>query len=445
MSGIKFLPQGFILPDGTRKGRILAQNSNWQIVRTNAGNSALIVLPELYNKWLNNSFIGENLFVPVESDNKKFFVLACKKDYLISSIQFGPYPENFIEARGFAMTLHEMSRNYNISFHDAIYIEQFSLLLPTYTNGEALNDEIVLSVWLSGGVRAPLDKLFRLVNWIPAQDLRNIIKLAGFVNDSDVEDSKQEKIFALPGRPSLAAFFNEHIIEIVSNQEKYKRAGINFPSAIILYGPPGCGKTFAVEKLAKFLDWPCYRIEASSVASPYIHDTSRKIAAIFDDAAQNAPSIIIIDEMDAFLSDRNINNAGLHHVEEISEFLRRIPEAPDKKILIIAMTNRIDSIDPAILRHGRFDNIIEVTMPDAEEIRALLDSLFAGLPLSGDIDLSGLAQKLAGRPLSDAAFVVKESGRLSVKANKNFIDSECIEAAYKSLSPSNNNARKIGF
>ena len=138
MSGIKFLPQGFILPDGTRKGRILAQNSNWQIVRTNAGNSALIVLPELYNKWLNNSFIGENLFVPVESDNKKFFVLACKKDYLISSIQFGPYPENFIEARGFAMTLHEMSRNYNISFHDAIYIEQFSLLLPTYTNGESL-------------------------------------------------------------------------------------------------------------------------------------------------------------------------------------------------------------------------------------------------------------------------------------------------------------------
>lgn len=65
--------------------------------------------------------------------------------------------------------------------------------------------------------------------------------------------------------------------------------------------------------------------------------------------------------------------------------------------------------------------------------------------MSDDIDLSGLAEKLAGRPLSDVAFLVKESGRLSVKANKNFIDSECIEAAYKFLSPSKNNSRKIGF
>ena len=451
MSEIKFLPQGFILPDGTRKGLILAQDSNWQIVKTSAGNYALIVSPVLYKKWLNFNVI--NLFVPVklESENVKFFVLSCKKDYLISSIQFGPYPEKIIEARAFAITLHEMRKNYNFSFHDAIYLEQFSILLPTYTNKDSISDDIILGAWLSGGVHVPatsINKLSRLVNWMSPQEIKSIIKSAGLLleSDSDSEnDSKQGKIFTLPGRSKLAAFFNEHIIEIVSNQEKYKRAGINFPSAIILYGAPGCGKTFAVDKLVKFLDWPCYRIEASSVASPYIHDTSRKIAAIFDEAAQNAPSVIIIDEMDAFLSDRNMQNSGLHHVEEISEFLRRIPEAPEKKILIIAMTNRLDSIDPAILRHGRFDHIIQVNMPDSSEIKELLYSLFDGLPLSDDIDLSGLAEKLAGRPLSDAAFIVKESGRLSVKANKNFIDSECIEAAYKSLSPSQENTRKIGF
>ena len=453
MSEIKFstfCSQEFIFPDGTRKERILSQDSNWQIVKTNAGNYALIVSPALYEKWAEKNFSVINLFVPVESEseNIKFFVLSCKKDYLISSIQFGPYPEKFIEARAFAITLHEMRKNYNFSFHDAIYLEQFSFLLPTFTNTEPLlSDEIVLGMWLSGGVHVPaasINKLSRLINWMSTQEIKSIVQSAGFLSSSEI-NSVQEKIFSLPGRSKLAAFFNEHIIEIVRNQEKYKRAGINFPSAIVLYGVPGCGKTFAVDKLVKFLDWPCYRIEASTVASPYIHDTSRKIAAIFDEAAQNAPSVIIIDEMDAFLSDRNMQNSGLHHVEEISEFLRRIPEAPEKKILIIAMTNRLDSIDPAILRHGRFDHIIEVNMPDSSEIKELLFSLFDGLPLSDNIDLSGLAEKLAGRPLSDAAFIVKESGRLSVKANKNFIDSECIEEACKSLSLNQDNTRKIGF
>ncbi|MBV5300638.1 MAG: AAA family ATPase [Methylococcales bacterium] len=120
-----------------------------------------------------------------------------------------------------------------------------------------------------------------------------------------------------------------------------------------------CGKTFAVERLVDFLGWACFQIDASSVASPYIHETSKKVADVFDQAMNNAPSVLVIDEMEAFLADREMGS-GHHRVEEVAEFLRRIPEATKNQVLIIGMTNRIEMIDPAILRRGRFDHIIKV-------------------------------------------------------------------------------------
>jgi len=221
--------------------------------------------------------------------------------------------------------------------------------------------------------------------------------------------------------------------------------GIGFPSAIVLYGPPGCGKTFAVDRLAEFLAWPCYRIDSGSIGSPYIHETSRKTAAIFDEAARNSPSIIVIDEMDAFLSDRGAGISGTHHFEEVSEFLRRIPEASRKHVLVVGMTNRLDAIDSALLRRGRFDHIIEVGMPTVHEVKELVCSLCNGLPLAEDVDLGVLAERLAGRALSDAAYVVKEAGRLSVRDGRDSIDAGMFDVALGLLSRKENDSRKIGF
>ena len=466
MSENKFLPQGFTLPDGSRRGKILACDSLWQIVRTSEGSSALIVLPVLYEKWLADNLIGEKLFSPVNFNNELYFVLTCRSGYLISSVQYGPYPESLIEARTFAMSLREMrkSAGKNLSFSDAIYLEQFSLLLPAYTNNNINDDEIILGSWLTSGVRVnaveSFNDLCKLLTWLPVSEIKSIVQEAGFVVHDEVPDSnlpqnlpqtltksRHDKNFSLPGRPMLESFFNEHVIDIISNQDKYSRMGIYFPSAIVLYGPPGCGKTFAVEKLANFLEWPCYKIDSGSIGSPYIHDTSKKTAEIFNEASRNAPSIVIIDEMDAFLSDRNMNNSGTHHAEEVSEFLRCVPEAAKNHVLVIAMTNRLDAIDSAMLRHGRFDNIIEVNMPDSEEVKDLLCSLLRDLPSANNdnIDLSGLAKRLSGRPLSDAAFVVREAARLSVRAGKEFIDSQSLEAAYNLLEPKKDSGRKIGF
>lgn len=155
---------------------------------------------------------------------------------------------------------------------------------------------------------------------------------------------------------------------------------------------------------------------------------------------------MIIDEMESFLTNRETaQTSGTHHVEEVAEFLRRIPEATKKKVLIIAMTNMIDSIDPAILRRGRFDHILEVDMPSAEEVEALLGHLLSALPVADDVSVKTIAKELAGHPLSDVAYIVKEAGRLSVKLEKERIDAEAFNLAYKSLPQDGGTKRKIGF
>ena len=154
----------------------------------------------------------------------------------------------------------------------------------------------------------------------------------------------------------------------------------------------------------------------------------------------------MIDEMEAFLADRSMGAAsGTHHMEEVAEFLRRIPEASKQHVLVIAMTNMIDAIDPAIIRRGRFDHIVEVKMPSAAEVRALLESLLSKLPVSNGIEIEPLSNRLAGRPLSDAAFVVKEAGRLAVKADQDEIDNEILFQACDALPPQKEETKKIGF
>jgi SpoVK/Ycf46/Vps4 family AAA+-type ATPase len=362
-------------------------------------------------------------------------------------------------------------------------VEQYSRLLPVWTLTPHVDDEVVLGTWITGGVVISTESFRRLTNltgWMPAGDLAEIVKAAGFTVPADAgllakrkpashakTDSKaaitkeavepeqpqspekpaEAKVFRLPGRPVLEEFFNEHVIDIIFNAEKYQAMGIDFPSAIVLHGPPGCGKTFAVERLVEFIDWPSYSIDSNSVGSPYIHETSRKISEVFGKAIDGAPSVIVIDEMESFLSDRRSgSSSGLHHVEEVAEFLRRIPEAINNKVLIIAMTNMIEMIDPAILRRGRFDHIIEVGMPSREEVASLVDSLLSKLPRAEHLNMDKIFDALTGRALSDSAFVMREAARLAAKSGKTKLDQESIEAALNSLpKDQEKKSRRIGF
>ena len=193
---------------------------------------------------------------------------------------------------------------------------------------------------------------------------------------------------------------------------------------MVLHGPPGCGKTFAVERLIDFLGWPSFEIDASSVASPYIHETSKRGSRGFDKAMENAPSVLVIDEMEAFLADRE-TGSGHHRVEEVAEFLRRIPEAAKNEVLIVAMTNRVDMIDSAILRRGRFDHVVNVDFASEQEVLSLLEKLLSTLPKEGRRSRT-FASDLAGRPcLMWHLLCVREPGLPRARAKTSSIQKAC--------------------
>lgn len=461
----QWLKRGQCLNNNAVVLRWLSIGDNFQIYKATQERAVLVVEPLLMEKWLENGCLSQKNIEDKWLKKSNLFYFMSQPDCKIYSLLEGPYPEDYAELCGFsaAMKLFR-SKNSKLSLKDAIYIEENSLLLPTFSQGPDLSDDVVLGTWISGGIPVSVfafPKIRMLAQWLDKDEIIKAIEYAGLnINDTvSPEDNESasknlelgkkskevsgaenrnvplSKRFLLPGRTQLEIFFNDQVVEIYHNAEKYAQMGITSPPAILLYGMPGCGKTFAVQKLAEFLDFPYFEINASSVASPYIHDTSKKISEVFAKAIECAPSILVIDEMEAFLSSRD-SNAQNHHIEEVDEFLRLIPEANKARVLIVGMTNKLNMIDNAILRRGRFDQIIEVGMPSKIEINAMLNEAYSKLPVSGDVDLDYVAERLINRPLSDAAYIVRESGRIAAKLDKREIDEGCVEGALETLSMS---------
>lgn len=476
MKAKRWIPKGYDLNDGNIVRSFLASGDEWQIFDSYDGSKFLVTLPCLSNKWVEKGILEGTLFESFAFEEKLFSLFRSRKEFILAPLEEGDSLQNKLDGIAFSLALKKSRAiDQKSSFHDALYVEQYSRILPTWTMTPRLEDDVVLGKWLTGGVEISVSsfrRLSALTGWMPSDDLAQIVEAAGFEVPGDaailrkqhakgngrtteVVNGKNEqnvtlegkKTFSLPGRPQLEDFFNEHVIDVVFNSEKYRKLGIGFPSAIVLHGPPGCGKTFAVQRLVEFLDWPSFSIDSQSVGSPYIHQTSKKISEVFEKAIEEAPSVLIIDEMESFLSERGGSGAsGLYHIEEVAEFLRRIPEAGNNRVLVMAMTNMIDKIDPAILRRGRFDHVIEVGMPSREEVTPLLFSLLKKLPISEDLDVDNAIEKLTGSPLSDIAFLVREAARIAAKSGKSNIDQESLDAALERISNSTGQkTTRIGF
>lgn len=470
-----WLPVAFKIPDGEQIRIALQDGLEWQIYEARGGGRLLIVRLQLAKRWFDAGIVHQSQMHAFSFGADEYFSLSSGLDYMLTSIDDCRSPDNKNEALSFAESFR-ITRDIDSEspLQDAIYVEKISRLLPTYSLSARVNDDIVFGTWLTGGVPVSVQSFRRLrslMSWLGAPHLRDVVVKGGFtVNEKIVsqkpvaQSSRDEDLpvnnetdsliqqvaerFTLAGRPELEQFFNEHIVDIIENDIRYKALGIDFPSAVILHGPPGCGKTFAVEKLVNYLGWPSFQIDSSSVASPYIHDTSKKIAEVFDKAMQNAPSVIVIDEMEAFLADRQAGGGSSHHrVEEVAEFLRRIPEAIQNHVLILAMTNRIEMIDPAIQRRGRFDHVIKVDMASEEEVLSLLSKLVSDLPCEDNVDVTELAKQLAGRPLSDVAFAVREGARLAARAGKDKLDQASLQQAMgiNASMKKKENSSRIGF
>ncbi len=482
MPGKRWFPLKHQLPDGNKLGKLLHSGPDWQIFRVDRDNKVLMARSSLAERWITSGLLPETVLGSFSFGDEYFMSLPSGASQQLEPVEECGSPDSKADGLSFALSLRETRKvESEAPFHDAIYTERYSRLLPTWSVSEGAADEEVFGRWLTGGVSVPaasFRRLSSLLGWLDKEDVRDLVEAAGFAapqepgglrtrtRPQEREEVPRQKAptnrsapredvsgepaerrqFRLSGRPTLEAFFNEHIIDIIENADRYKALGIDFPTAIVLHGPPGCGKTFAVERLVECLDWPIFYVDSNSVGSPYIHETSRKVGGIFDKAMDAAPSMIVIDEMESYLSDRQLHEStGLHHVEEVAEFLRRIPEANKRHVLVIGMTNRLEMIDSAILRRGRFDHIVEVGMPSAEEVSELVESLLQKVPLEGEVNTEDVVRSLTGRALSDAAFVVREAARLAARAGKSALDEVSLRTALASLPPQGPKKRQIGF
>jgi hypothetical protein len=455
-----WLPIGYSLPDGAKTRMVLQEGPGWQIVGIDGGGRALVVRETLGRRWIEAGLLDAGGFRSFRFGPHDLIEMSFPPGRTVAAVNDCRSPVNRAEALAFAAALKATRAiDADSALQDAIYVAPLSRLLPVYSIAARADDADVLGAWLTGGASIPATSFHLLqqsLRWLQSQELKEVVLAAGLaVDDAVLADGGGEAAapqasiagktpFSLPGRRALEAFLREHVIDIVENKARYQALGIGFPSAVVLHGPPGCGKTFAVERLVDYLGWPSFHIDASSVASPYIHETSRKVGDVFAAAAASAPSVLVIDEMEAFLAERD-TGSGHHRVEEVAEFLRRIPEASGRQVLIMAMTNRLDMIDPAILRRGRFDHIIEVGPAGEQELEELLRAQLDKLPTSGDVDASMLARRLSGRPLSDVTFVVREAARLAARAGVERISQANLLAALDAAPARHEPERRVGF
>ena len=477
MGGINWPAGGALLPWGEKLKELLAGQALWQIWLTGQHRYVLLAASQQVELWENGGFAEPGLFLPLKEN-----ILACEAPgyEMISSSQAGPYPRTSSQASAFVEAFWYTRSTYGRDFvlDNVLYLPQLAFLLPVMKcdkNGEqegalrtrtavpSVQDEEsspdawILGRWLSGGMDFPLTDQKRMQEYVPfvseqmfqkfldrfgwkvTQPRRMKVSAETENEKADLPETthrgkRMEGEFCLPGRRMLEKFFREQVIDVVDREEEYRRMGILFPGPVLLAGPPGCGKTFAADALVHYLGWPSYSITSSSVGSSYIHETSRRIAEVFEKAMADAPSVVLMDEIEAFLSDRSGHHAaGSAHLEEVAEFLRLIPQLPEKKVLLIGMTNMADAIDPAILRKGRFDHILELELPDEEELQDLLTSLLENLPVQEGLPFHKVIPLLKGRPISDTAFAVREAGRLAVVRKKKAIDEALLLEACHSL------------
>jgi transitional endoplasmic reticulum ATPase len=203
---------------------------------------------------------------------------------------------------------------------------------------------------------------------------------------------------------------------------------------MLLYGPPGCGKTFIAERFSEEVGFNMLQLKPSDIKSKYINATEEKISGIFKEAAKNAPTIIFIDEFDAVAPSRE---RDLHQMEasSVNELLAQMTNCSEKGIFVIAASNRPEKIDPAILRTGRIDRIIYLSPPDYDARVSMFKLYFKNRPVDLGVNYDALAAATDNYVSSDIKFIIDEASRVALQ-QRDRITQSIIENVLQNTKPS---------
>lgn len=243
-------------------------------------------------------------------------------------------------------------------------------------------------------------------------------KKIGFGNVAGLKEEKEEL---------------EEIVDFLRAPGKYTKLGARIPKGVLLVGPPGTGKTLLAKAVAGEAGVPFFSISGSDFVEMFVGVGASRVRDLFEDAKRNAPCIVFIDEIDAVARRRGTGMGGGH--DEREQTLNQLLVEMDgfgvnEGIIVMAATNRVDILDPAIMRPGRFDRKVTVGRPDVAGRTEILKVHAKNKPLAEDVDLEQIAQTTAGFTGADLENLLNESAILAAKKNRAFLVQEDVRQAF---------------
>ncbi|MCR3747429.1 cell division protease FtsH [Lentzea californiensis] len=278
----------------------------------------------------------------------------------------------------------------------------------------------------------PLGLLLLLLMWMMnnAQGGGNRVLNFGKSKAKQLSKDMPKTTFADVAGAQEAVEELEEIKDFLQNPGRYQALGAKIPKGVLLYGPPGTGKTLLARAVAGEAGVPFYSISGSDFVEMFVGVGASRVRDLFEQAKQNAPCIIFVDEIDAVGRHRGAGMGGGHDEREqtLNQLLVEMDGFDSRGgIILIAATNRPDILDPALLRPGRFDRQIPVSVPDLKGRKQILRVHSKGKPLAADADLDGLAKRTVGFSGADLANVINEAALLTARQNGHTIDGAALE------------------
>jgi transitional endoplasmic reticulum ATPase len=224
------------------------------------------------------------------------------------------------------------------------------------------------------------------------------------------------------------------VIDVLRNPEEYARYGLTIPNGMLLYGPPGCGKTFFAKHFAEEVGFNFMYVKPSTLKSRYVNATQENIAQMFKEAEENAPTIIFIDEMNELTPNRD---SDVHEMARsaVNEMLAQMDRTGEKGVFIIGATNYPHMIDPAILRAGRIEKKYYLSTPDKVARKAMFEMYLSKRPYDFGLDYDHLAELTENYVSADIELIVNEASRTALKQHSK-ITMDILQDAIAQTQPS---------